>query len=81
MDGQSYAQKQKIVRSVPGTAETVVLEELIRDLAAARSSCLWVDDQHLALQSAEGVKIFNVVTAVGYELPTAATLLYARVLR
>jgi Tol biopolymer transport system component len=75
-----YVQQQKVVTRVPGNDESVVDEELIRGAAPERrAECSWVDNQHLALTSADGPKIFNVDTKVAYRMPNNVKLLYARV--
>lgn len=76
--GQSYLQRQKVVRPITGSDETVLLEELVRGAPAAdRGFCRWIDDSHLALQSNEGPRIYNIRTKTPYELPRDGRLLYA----
>ncbi len=76
-----YVQKQKVITSVPGEDENVVLEELIRGAVPASEGCAWVDDSHIALVSADGPKIFNVDTKVAYSMPDNVQLLFAKVER
>lgn len=80
--GQSYLQRQKVVRPIPGSDENVLLEELVRGTPAEdRWLCRWIDDGHLALQSNEGPLIYNVDTKTAYEMPRDGRLLYARVVK
>ena len=74
-----YVQKQKVITPVPGEDENVVLEELIRGAIPTSEGCAWVDDQHIALVSADGSKILNVDTKVAYSLPDNVRLLFAKV--
>ncbi len=74
-----YVQKQKVITPVPGEDENVVLDELIRGRIPASEGCAWVDDQHIALVSADGPRIFNVDTKVAYSLPDNVQLLFAKV--
>jgi Tol biopolymer transport system component len=78
--GQSYLQRQKVVRPIPGSDEDVLMEELVRGTPDEdRWLCRWIDDDHLALQSNEGPLIYNVGTKTAYEMPRDGRLLYARV--
>jgi len=78
--GQSYLQRQKVVRPIPGSDENVLMEELVRGTPAEdRWLCRWIDDDHLALQSNEGPRIYNITTRTAYEMPRDGRLLYARV--
>ena len=78
--GQGYIQRQKVVRPIPGAGENVLLDELVRGTPAAdRWLCRWIDDAHLALQSNDGPRIYNVETNTAYEVPPDGRLLYARV--
>ncbi len=74
-----YVQKQKVITLVPGEDENVVLEELISGAIPASEGCAWVDDQHIALVSADGPRIFNVDTKVAYSMPDNVQLLFAKV--
>ena len=75
-----YVQRQKVVTAVSGNDENVVSEELIRGTApGGRSTCAWVDERHIALDSTDGPRIFNVDSKAAYRLPGNAKLLYARV--
>ncbi len=74
-----YVQKQKVITPVPGEDENVVLEELIRGAIPASEGCAWVDDQHIAIVSADGPKILNVDTRAAYSMPDNVQLLFAKV--
>ncbi len=74
-----YVQQQKVITPVPGEDENVVLEELISGTMPASDGCAWIDDQHIALVSADGPKILNVDTKVAYNMPDNVQLLFAKV--
>ena len=80
VDGEPYVQKQKIITPASSEVEDVLLEELVRGQGPDAESCGWIDDQHLSLVSANGLRIFNLETKVAYEMPHNTVLLYARVL-
>ncbi len=80
VDGEPYVQKQKIITPASNEVEDVLLEELVRGQGPDSESCGWIDDQHLSLVSANGLRIFNLETKVAYEMPDNTVLLYARVL-